>query len=156
MFEIMLGYALVFSSREDYDLCLDLLKQAIFILDAIKSNLDHVPKDEVNLTSLFNNRLLQSLVTNLDLSDESLNERQKLFLELIFKVFKLKELVKADQEKENKSSFFSKLTKMVFTDKDRINQINWPISDALQEAIELFRVIENVNHLTSSLELENL
>ena len=156
MFEIMLGYALVFSSREDYDLCLDLLKQAIFILDAIKSSLDHVPKDEVNLTSLFNNRLLQSLVTNLDLSDESLNERQKLFLELIFKVFKLKELVKADQEKENKSSFFSKLTKMVFKDKDRINQINWPISDALQEAIELFRVIENVNHLTSSLELENL
>ena len=53
MFEIMLGYALVFSSSEDYDLCLDLLKQAIFILDAIKSNLDHEP----DLTNLFNNKL---------------------------------------------------------------------------------------------------
>ena len=91
-------------------MCLGLLKQAIFILDAIKSNLDQVPKDEVNLTNLFNNKLLQGLVTNLDLSDESLNERQKLFLELIFKVFKLKDLVKADQEKENNGSFFSRLT----------------------------------------------
>ena len=45
---------------------------------------------------------------------------------------------------------------MAFKDKPRINQINWPISDALHEAIELFRVIENVNHLTCSLELENL
>ena len=59
------------------------------------------------------------------MSAESLNVRQKLFLELVFKVLKLKELLNSDQEKEKiekKSGFFTKLSKMVsFKDKGKMN-----------------------------------
>ena len=76
MFELTLAYALVFRTRNDFDLCHDFLKQALLNLDTIKSNLVHMTTNsETLLKDIFGCKLLQGLAASLDLSAEKLSAR---------------------------------------------------------------------------------
>ena len=76
MFELTLAYALVFRTRNDFDLCHDFLKQALLNLDTIKSHLVHMTtSNETLLNDIFGCKLLQGLAANLDLSAEKLSAR---------------------------------------------------------------------------------
>ena len=100
MFDLTLGYALVFRLQMDFKLCHNLLKQAITNLSLMDDHLAELVEDEAILSDFFSSKLLQCLTSMLDLSAEHLSDRQKLVLELVTKVVKLQERVFLEFEKD--------------------------------------------------------
>ena len=88
MFEASIGYALIFRTEEDYNLCHDLLKLALNNLDLMEKHLEQLIADEAQLKEFFSSKLLQALAANLDLSSNELSSRQKIALEFVIKVIK--------------------------------------------------------------------
>ena len=88
MFEASTAYALIFRTREDFHLCHELLKQALYNLDLMEKSLEQIIDDESLLTDFFSSNILQVLTMNLDLSREHLSDRHKIVLEFVIKVVK--------------------------------------------------------------------
>ena len=90
VFDVTLGYALVFRSDEDFHLCHDLLKQTMMCLKLMDEHLAELTENESVLTDLLSSKLMQTLAGKLDISNvSSLTDRQKLVLELVLKVVKI-------------------------------------------------------------------
>ena len=66
MFDLTIAFALIFRAEDDYDLCHDLVQQAFFYLDIIRQNLGQIASDSAILTEIFSSRLIEGLITNLD------------------------------------------------------------------------------------------
>ena len=79
IFEMTLGYALVFKKHEDYYLSLDLFKEAKNYLTVFDQLLfSSVDSSEANadlLIGLFNSKLVQCLADCLSIGDDTLSER---------------------------------------------------------------------------------
>ena len=91
LFDITLGYALIYRSPEDYQLTHDLLKALMFNLTVIESHVEELSRNDSLMKDFFSSSLLSTLTANFDMSGSSLNARQKLVLELVMRIVKLQD-----------------------------------------------------------------
>ena len=94
LFDLAIGYALIFRDQRDYGICLDLLKMAKRNMKLFNDNLfvdpQAIDRDEELCNAVFKSRLLQCLSKNLKFeADQSLTEREKLALEMIVDLVKI-------------------------------------------------------------------
>ena len=75
IFDTMLGYSLVFRTKDDFNLCHELIKQAISHLESIKSHINQVSQDDDFLTKFFSNKLIQGMAGKLNLSEYTRSDR---------------------------------------------------------------------------------
>ena len=92
-FELLLCYTFIFFKKEsqDYFINRDLLKESKKMISEINKNLGSYVDNEKCLKQLFNSKLISALAKGLNCDSESLQDRQKLSLELILMIVKLQE-----------------------------------------------------------------
>mmetsp|Transcript_20170 Transcript_20170/g.27262 ORF Transcript_20170/g.27262 Transcript_20170/m.27262 type:complete len:190 (+) Transcript_20170:1073-1642(+) len=90
LFDVTLGYALIFSKQDDYHLTHELLSQAVHFLNLLDENLEALSTKDELLKDLFSSKLLQALGMGMDVSG-SLSKRRKLILEFMTRIAKMQE-----------------------------------------------------------------
>jgi len=123
LFDLSLSYALVFKKEKDYYTCLDLLRLTKNTIAAFEANIELFVTKESIMTDLFSNKLLQALTITMNVEkSESLNDRQRIIIEMIVRIVKLKQRFEDVSGKEIRLGF--------------------ELSESMSKALKLFETIE--------------
>lgn len=127
LFDLALGYSMIFKQNEDYFLCIDLLKMAhrnlTYFHEHLFTDPQAIDQDEELCNELFKQKLIQCLAKNLHIEQGgSLTEREKLALEMITRLVWIH-----DQAKKTI---------------DNVVPLGFNMDEQLKKAIKIFKVIE--------------
>lgn len=105
MFDINMGFALMFRKTKEQVMCHKLIKQAMVNLSLIKDNMALFAKDETLVKDFFSSKLLEAISKRLEMDKENFSDREKLALELVSQIVKLQKKLQEDHGMEVELNF---------------------------------------------------
>ena len=101
-FNLSLAYSILFMKEEASTISQDLVSHVNYLIGHVKVNLDEYVVEKVQLGKIFSSKILQSLMTKLDVEKEDPNTRQKRLVGLLIRMRKISEVILNEHGPENK------------------------------------------------------